>query len=283
MEGHAVLCAFPAPGRVSLNLSPRRAAAAHPGPELANRFSPVYISPMCNLYSQTRNVEAIRRLFRISDNRASRIDPQPAIFPGWTAPVIRKAEDGERELLPMSWGFVLLQPGKAPRRVTNVRDDKILTSKFWRPSFEQRRCLVPASSYCEPDSGKPARWHWFAVNGDEDRRLFAFPGIWQRWKGPVKKDGPNVEIDVYSFMTTAPNALTDSINHERMPVLLSEEADFETWLSGSGRSLRAGRSFDPAPCGSCSRGSRRRLLRLRVLPQAIECRGGAGKTDLART
>ena len=30
----------------------------------------------------------------------------------------------------------------------------------------------------------------------------------------------NVEIDVYSFMTTAPNALTDSINHERMPVLL---------------------------------------------------------------
>jgi hypothetical protein len=57
---------------------------------------------VCNLYSQTRNVEAIRRLFRISDNRANRIDPQPAIFPGWTAPVIRKAEDCERELLPNS-------------------------------------------------------------------------------------------------------------------------------------------------------------------------------------
>jgi putative SOS response-associated peptidase YedK len=54
----------------------------------------------------------------------------------------------------MSWGFVLLQPGKAPRRVTNVRDDKILTSRFWTPSFQQRRCLVPASSYCEPESGK---------------------------------------------------------------------------------------------------------------------------------
>ena len=58
----------------------------------------------------------------------------------------------------------------------------------------------------------------------------AFAGIWQRWKGPVKKDGPNVEIDVYAFMTTAPNALTDSIIHERMPVLLSNEDDFETWL-----------------------------------------------------
>jgi putative SOS response-associated peptidase YedK len=43
-------------------------------------------------------------------------------------------------------------------------------------------------------------------------------GIWQRWKGPVKKDGPNVDVDVYSFMTTMPNAFTASINHERMPV-----------------------------------------------------------------
>ena len=80
-------------------------------------------------------------------------------------------------------------------------------------------------------AGNRPKWHSFAVNGDEERRLFAFPGIWQRGKGPVKKDGPNVEIDVYSFMTTAPNALTDSINHERMPVLLSEEEEFETWLA----------------------------------------------------
>ena len=27
--------------------------------------------------------------------------------------------------------------------------------------------------------------------------------------------------------------LTQSINHERMPVLMSDPADFETWLSGS--------------------------------------------------
>ena len=29
--------------------------------------------------------------------------------------------------------------GKAPRRVTNVQDDKILSSRFWKPSFEQQR------------------------------------------------------------------------------------------------------------------------------------------------
>ena len=43
-------------------------------------------------------------------------------------------------------------PERHLRRVTNVRDDKVLTSKFWRPSFEVRRCIVPASSYCEPST-----------------------------------------------------------------------------------------------------------------------------------
>ena len=132
-----------------------------------------------------------------------------------------------------NWGFVLLQKGLAPRRLTNVRDDKILTSKFWRPSFEQRRCLVPASSYCEPKGEKPATWHWFAVNGEEERSLFAFPGVWTRYRGPLKKNGDNVDQEVFAFMTTEPNELAQSINHERMPVLMSDPDDFETWLSGS--------------------------------------------------
>ena len=39
--------------------------------------------------------------------------------------------------------------------------------------------------------------------------------------------------EVFAFMTTEPNALTQSINHERMPVLLTCEDEFETWLRGS--------------------------------------------------
>jgi putative SOS response-associated peptidase YedK len=188
---------------------------------------------MCNLYSMTRAREAMLRLFRVGDNRAAAVEPTPAIFPGYVAPIVRRAEDGERELVKLNWGFVLLQNGLAPRRVTNVRDDKILTSKFWRPSFEQRRCLVPASSYCEPKGVKPAVWHWFAINGDDERPLFAFPGVWTRYRGPLKKNGENVDQEVFAFMTTEPNELTVSINHERMPVLMSDPADFETWLSGS--------------------------------------------------
>lgn len=188
---------------------------------------------MCNLYSMTKVPEAVRRLFKVGSNRAASFTPLDAIFPGYEAPVVRHAEDGERELVLMHWGFVLLQQGKAPRRVTNVRDDKILGSPFWKGSFQERRCLVPVSSYCEPKGEKPATWHWFALRGGEERPLFAFPGIWRTYHGPLKKDGPNVAQTVYAFLTTEPNTLTASINHERMPVLLSSDEQFETWLHGT--------------------------------------------------
>lgn len=189
---------------------------------------------MCNLYSLTRSKDAIARLFGVSHNRAAAYDPLPAIFPGRFAPVIRRAEDGARELQLLSWGFVLPQPGKAPRRVTNVRDDKARVSSFWRDSFETRRCLVPATSFAEPHDGRtPATWHWFALRDDEARPPFCFAGVWRRWKGPIKKDGPVVEVDTYAFMTTAPNALTAGINHERSPVLLARDADCTAWLDGA--------------------------------------------------
>jgi putative SOS response-associated peptidase YedK len=57
-----------------------------------------------------------------------------------------------------------------------------------------------------------------------------------RWRGHVvriKRDGPCVLPDVYSFMTTTPNELVGTINHERMPVLLSTDQEFETWIRGT--------------------------------------------------
>jgi hypothetical protein len=54
----------------------------------------------------SRNVEAIRRLFRIGHNRAVAIELQLSIFSGCTAPVVRNAVDEERELVNTSWGLV---------------------------------------------------------------------------------------------------------------------------------------------------------------------------------
>lgn len=250
------------PEPLSMHYLENRSHGFHSEYDYSPVLGSIRFDTMCNLYSNTRRREAITGLFRVSDNRAYAFEPMPAIFPKSVAPIVRVAEDGAREMVPATWGFPLLKPGYAPKPVTNVRDDTVLTSPFWKPSFAARRCLVPASSYCEPDSNSPAGWHWFSlVTGalqmptasrhpradgpdgagaeraseapTQERPLFAFPGIWKRYKGPLKKDGENVEVDVYAFMTTKPNALTATIMHDRMPVLLSEEADFETWLTGT--------------------------------------------------
>jgi putative SOS response-associated peptidase YedK len=204
-------------------------------PEHALKLLPAHawLDAMCNLYSLNGTRDEIGKYLKVSHNRMASFEPQLTLFPGSAAPVVRLANDGERELVNLSWGFVLLMDGKAPRRVTNVRDDKIQNSSFWKGSFEERRCLVPATSFSEPKGLKPATWYWFALAGDVPRPPFAFAGVWRKYKGPLKKDGETVETDVFAFTTTTPNKLVATISHDRMPVILTKEEEFETWLKGS--------------------------------------------------
>lgn len=188
---------------------------------------------MCNLYSCARERAAVLKRFRVKDNRAVWFEPKPAIFPGYEAPVVLEDDDGERCLELMTWGFVRRPPGRAPSRTGNARDDTVLNNRFWTSSFRERRVLVPFSSYCEP-VGKPAVWIWHALKSNvEARPLGAFPGIWKEYTGPVKKDGDIVTQRVFAFLTTTPNQLPAAVEHGRMPVLLTEEYEFERWLRGS--------------------------------------------------
>jgi putative SOS response-associated peptidase YedK len=62
----------------------------------------------------------------------------------------------------------------------------------------------------------------------------------------VRKDGPKVELEVYAFLTTTPNQLVGTINHERMPVLLTREEEFVAWLSGApAEALALAREYPP--------------------------------------
>jgi putative SOS response-associated peptidase YedK len=99
---------------------------------------------MCNLYSIRTSRAALARKFRPSDNGMAAFDALPAIFPGYMAPIIKQSEDGERELIMRSWGFILLRDGYAPKRVTNTRDDKA-TTKFWKDSPRSPSGVRPRS------------------------------------------------------------------------------------------------------------------------------------------
>ncbi len=184
---------------------------------------------MCNLYSNTTAQEAMRQLFAVAPvcDRLGNQQPLTAVFPKYPAPVVRHSEDGARELLTMGWGFLTPQVSKKtgkpikPAAWNNARDDKVRSSGLWRTSFEARRCLVPATSFCEAKGRNPATYHWFAL--DEDRSPFAFAGIW--------RDDPLAEGPVFTVVTTTPNEVVKPIHPSRMPVILAPE-DYETWMSG---------------------------------------------------
>ena len=194
---------------------------------------------MCNLFANTMPVDAMRDLFAVdrAHDRLGNAPPLPAIFPRRDAPTVFLAEDGARALAPMHWGFLMPQVSKKtgrpilPKAINNARDDKLRTSPFWRESFERRRCLLPATAFCEAEGRAPATYHWFALRGAAERPPFAFAALWRRFRGRYREAAP-VEIDTVTMVTTTPNALVRPIHPDRMPVILPEDA-WETWLSGA--------------------------------------------------
>jgi putative SOS response-associated peptidase YedK len=69
-------------------------------------------------------------------------------------------------------------------------------------------------------TGKTKQPYCFEVN---DGELFAFAGIWDRWKDPAGD-----WIKTCSILTTAANTATAPV-HDRMPVILDPDA-YELWL-----------------------------------------------------
>src|SRR4051794_10578889 len=83
------------------------------------------MAAMCNLYSHTSNVEAIIRLFKVLrvHPKAGNLPPQPGIYPDYSAPVVRKDADGERELTMMRWGMP--SSSQALFKAATTRADKL--------------------------------------------------------------------------------------------------------------------------------------------------------------
>jgi putative SOS response-associated peptidase YedK len=91
------------------------------------------------------------------------------------------------------------------------------------------RCLVPATSFCEWTHSRPKVTHWFSL--DESRPLFAFAGIWRLWTSERK--GEIGEHQLFAFLTTTSNDVVRPIHAKAMPVLLTTEQEFDTWLDGT--------------------------------------------------
>lgn len=192
------------------------------------------VDGMCNLYSVTKGQQAIRDLVKAMRDTTGNLPPLPAVFPNRTAPVVRTAPDGVRELVMMRWGFPPpVIPGSKPRNpyLTNVRNTD---SKYWRTWLKkpEQRCLVPVTSFAEPDNnqGPKSIWTWFAR--DESRPLMFFAGIWREWEGDrgTKAASDVGKHLVFSFLTTDASPDVAPIHPDATPVLLLEESAREMWM-----------------------------------------------------
>jgi putative SOS response-associated peptidase YedK len=89
------------------------------------------------------------------------------------------------------------------------------------------------TSFCEYADTKPRKTPiWFALN--DDQPLFAFAGLWTPWRGVRGSESAPVEgyHELFGFPTTEANAVVAPIHPKAMPVILTAQAEVDTWLTG---------------------------------------------------
>lgn len=108
---------------------------------------------------------------------------------------------------------------EAEEGIINARSEPAAEKRVFGKTWESRPCLILSSGFYE----------WQAQNGGpkrpyrvyrEDGPVFAMAGLWEVWEGD---DGtvPGVTI-----LKTEPSDLMKPI-HDRMPVVLPEDIEFE--------------------------------------------------------
>ena len=187
---------------------------------------------MCNLYSMTEGQKAIVELAKALKDSTGNLPMFPGIFPDYPAPIVRNTASG-RELVMARWGMpspaFALTDKKSDPGITNVRNTASAHWKRWLGV--DNRCLVPFTSFSEPEpqpnGSRPSAW--FAL--DESRPLAFFAGIWTNWKSVRKVKEGEVTADLFAFLTTEPNAEVGAIHPKAMPVILTKPEELERWMT----------------------------------------------------
>ena len=180
---------------------------------------------MCGRFSLTRSGEEVAEFFNLSE--VPEIEPRHNIAPSQSISVVTQArQSGDRVYHTKTWGLI---PGwsKDPtigRKLFNARSETVAEKPSFRNAFQKRRCLIVADGFYEwqKQPGERTKQPYRFELGS--RSLFAFAGLWERWKDPETGDA------TYSctILTTAANETVAPIHH-RMPVILPTEA-YDEWL-----------------------------------------------------
>jgi putative SOS response-associated peptidase YedK len=187
---------------------------------------------MCGRYRLSRRKQIIEEHF---DTVTGEEDwsPRYNIAPSQPVPIIRQhPKEPRRELSLVRWGLIPSWSKDASNaaRMINARLETAATLPAFRDALKSRRCIVPADAFYEwQRTGKTKQPYCFEIG---DGELFAFAGLWERWKDPTGNWAKTC-----ATLTTTPNAITSAV-HDRMPVILDPDA-YDVWLDPGFRDVAA--------------------------------------------
>ena len=177
---------------------------------------------MCGRYRLSRRKQLVEECFESAGEEDWA--PRYNIAPTQLVPVIRQnPKEPVRELSLFRWGLIpsWAKDTSGAAMMINARSETASTKPAFRDALKLRRCLVPADGFYEwQKTGKTKQPYCFEVS---EGQLFAFAGIWDRWKDPSAN-----WIKSCSILTTTPNAVTSTV-HDRMPVILDPDC-YDLWL-----------------------------------------------------
>lgn len=153
------------------------------------------------------------------------LTPHYNVSPGMFLPTVIRTSPNRAVL--MKWGLVPHWSKDINVKFSNInaRAETITSSPAYRFSFQKQRCLIPAIGFYEwakLDDG--TKWPYFFSL--KSRPVFAFAGIWDRWK-----DAEDKEFLTCAIITCQANSVVGNI-HPRMPVILPKK-DEDVWLEST--------------------------------------------------
>lgn len=183
--------------------------------------------PMCNLYTQSKSVDEVARLFRELQMPLSFPEGLPNLAPGDLAitdagPIVRQGY----ELVVRRWSW----PGPIGKPVYNFRSEG--------REFGSGRCLILADGFFEftaqadPKAKRKHKW-LFTLR---EAPLFAIAGLW--------RTDPRVG-EAFTMLTTEPGEDVRPYHNRQIVVL--PPAQFSRWLDPA---VPAREVLKPLPAGS---------------------------------
>ena len=178
---------------------------------------------MCGRYRLTAKERYIRDHFGFEYDLSWA--PRWNIAPTQQIPIVRQDnKQPERTFGLVRWGLIpyWAKDRSIGAKTINAMSETAAEKPAFRDAMSRRRCLIPADAFYE----------WLRVGVKEkqpysfgmiDDSVFAFAGLWDRWRDPAGE-----VLETCTILTTKPNLLVADV-HDRMPVILRRE-DYDLWL-----------------------------------------------------